>query len=103
MSDAVNRSRRRGSRVAAFAFAIGLAGILLGLQPAQAQPWDGRGSWCVDRDNGAGFDCAFYSYGQCMETARGLSNSCSRNPLYIPPQAKTARAQVRQRRHRSHH
>jgi len=65
------------------------------IDPAQAQAWAGRGSWCVDPINAVGFDCSFYSYQQCMATAWGLTNSCSRNPLYVPP-----RTQVRHKRQR---
>jgi Protein of unknown function (DUF3551) len=60
-----------------------------------AQAWAGRGSWCVDPIDGPGFDCSFYSYQQCMATAWGLTNSCSPNPLYVPP-----RTQVRHKRQR---
>jgi len=45
-----------------------------------------------------GFDCGFYSYQQCMETARGLGNSCAPNPRYLAsPRSprKTRRARNR--------
>jgi hypothetical protein len=28
-----------------------------------------------------GFDCSYYTFEQCMATARGLGNICSPNPL----------------------
>ena len=100
MSDAVNRSRRHSSRLAAFALAIGLAGILLAPQSAQAQAWDGKGPWCVEHRTY--YDCAFYSFQQCMATAWGVTNYCTPNPLYVPPRPLVARAQVRTKRHRPH-
>ena len=45
--------------------------------------------WCAylgGRDGG--YDCAYYNFEQCMETARGLGNTCARNPyaLHAPDQ-----------------
>jgi hypothetical protein len=90
-------AQRLDWRTAAIPLAIGLAGILLAPQSAQAQPWDGKGSWCVEHRSY--YDCAFYSYQQCMATASGVSNVCSRNPLYVP-RGRAPRAQVRPRRSR---
>ncbi|MFL6798475.1 MAG: DUF3551 domain-containing protein [Xanthobacteraceae bacterium] len=55
--------------------------------------------WCAaagGRDGG--WDCAYYSFEQCMATARGLGNYCSPNPRlnYPPyPQQRRARRQYR--------
>jgi hypothetical protein len=40
-----------------------------------------------------GFDCSYYTFEQCMATARGLGNSCSPNPRAV----LNPRAQVRPR------
>ena len=61
---------------------VALAGIAVAVSanvaPAQASQQQ-AGSWCVIQPLGV-YDCSFYSYEQCMETARGLQNICSRNP-----------------------
>jgi hypothetical protein len=84
-------------------FALALAAATMSAAPAaQAQPWMGRGSWCTDLLEGAGYDCAFYSFQQCMATASGVTNYCTPNPLYVPLRPLVARAQVRTKRHRLH-
>jgi hypothetical protein len=84
------------------ALSICIVGSALTTRSAQAQAWEGRGPWCYDQFDGPGYDCSFYSYEQCMQTASGLSNSCSRNPLYVPPRTPASRTQVRPKRHHSH-
>ena len=37
-------------------------------------------TWCAYMGGQFGFDCGFYSFEQCMETARGLGNYCTPNP-----------------------
>jgi Protein of unknown function (DUF3551) len=99
MSATIDRSGYWGFRPAGAVLALAtcLGGTMVA-QSAQAQAWDGRGPWCVDHRHY--FDCAFYSYEQCMQTARGESWSCSRNPLYVPPRATGSRAQARPKRYR---
>lgn len=99
MSAAVSRFRRSqplpvGSALALVAF---IAAMTLASPAAQAQAWAGRGSWCADMLEGAGFDCSFYSFQQCMATAWGMTNSCSPNPLYGPtrPQVRYKRPRLR--------
>ena len=36
--------------------------------------------WCAYMGGQFGFDCSYYTFEQCMETARGLGNSCAPNP-----------------------
>jgi hypothetical protein len=36
--------------------------------------------WCAFMGGDFGYDCSFYTFEQCMETARGLGNYCVRNP-----------------------
>jgi len=40
--------------------------------------------WCVQYFGGlsGGTNCSFYSYAQCMETARGNGAYCYQNPWY---------------------
>jgi hypothetical protein len=50
--------------------------------------------WCANlggRDGG--WDCGYYSFEQCMATARGLSNNCQPNPwaLAAPPAQRRVR------------
>jgi hypothetical protein len=52
--------------------------------------------WCVQYFGGlsGGTNCSFYSYAQCMETARGNGAYCYQNPWYLqygsgsPPDAR---------------
>ena len=55
------------------AVAIGTSAV------AQSYPW------CSSFHDGAGINCGFTSYEQCMATARGTGGSCERNTLYTPP------------------
>jgi hypothetical protein len=45
--------------------------------------------WCAYLGGQAGgYDCSYYNFEQCMETARGLGNTCVPNPyaLHVPDQ-----------------
>jgi Protein of unknown function (DUF3551) len=51
--------------------------------------------WCANlggRDGG--WDCGYYTFEQCMATARGLGGSCQPNPwaLWAPPPPPARRA-----------
>lgn len=66
--------------------------------PSTAQAQSRVPPWCAYMGGQFGFDCGFYSYQQCMETARGLGNSCAPNPRYLAsPRSprKTRRARNR--------
>jgi hypothetical protein len=39
--------------------------------------------WCAAKGSDWGFDCSYYTFEQCMETARGLGNYCTRNPAAL--------------------
>jgi hypothetical protein len=53
--------------------------------PAQAQPTIGHAPWCVVMGSQGGWlDCAYYTLEQCMATASGVSNGCTRNSWYVP-------------------
>ena len=69
----------------ALALAGGAALIVLA-GSAEAQPTTGRAPWCVVVVRGGWLDCAYYSHAQCMATASGVSNQCTPNSWYVPPQ-----------------
>jgi hypothetical protein len=48
---------------------------------ARAQNWP----WCSLFHDGAGTNCGFSSYEQCMATARGSGGFCVPNNLYVKP------------------
>ncbi len=41
--------------------------------------------WCAEFADGAGSNCGFTTYEQCMATARGTGGYCARNPMYTAP------------------
>ena len=62
------------------------AAALTAPSPAQAAPY---WPWCsqyADQDTGH-TSCAFISWEQCMETARGMGGYCFANPYPPPPAA----------------
>jgi hypothetical protein len=68
-----------------------LLGTLLGLlalasiaTPASAQS---NYPWCSNFSDGAGVNCGFSSYEQCMATARGSGGTCEKNDWYKGPAA----------------
>ncbi len=51
------------------------------VNPAIGQPaWRQAAPWCAYMGGGYGFDCSYFTFEQCMETARGLGNFCQPNP-----------------------
>ena len=72
------------------AFALALA--------SSAQAQSRVPPWCAYMGGQFGFDCSFYTFQQCMETARGLGNSCAPNPRYqAAPRAQRRARRVRKR------
>jgi hypothetical protein len=69
----------------------GLAGValtaVLAAAPAQAVEYP----WCANFHEGAGTNCGFTSYEQCMQTVRGSGGFCGKNDFYTGP-ADTAQA-----------
>jgi len=67
--------------------AIAIAGGLVVLAAADARPAAAEvyRPWCVQYFGGisGGTTCAFVSYEQCMETARGNGAYCYQNPWYL--------------------
>jgi hypothetical protein len=78
-----------------------LAGAgLLDAQAAVRADWAQRAPWCAalgGRDGG--YDCGYYTFEQCMATARGLGGNCAPNPRvafdpYRQPPPRKTRKQV---------
>lgn len=60
--------------------------------------------WCANFADGAGINCGFSSYEQCMATARGSGGSCNENDMYTGPKAAGSNAAApAQRQARKHH
>jgi hypothetical protein len=79
MAATIDRPRRTRSLAVKIALAaVAAAGSIVSPRIAQAgsmAPWcAAQGGW------GGGFDCSYYNFEQCMETARGLGNYCVPNP-----------------------
>jgi hypothetical protein len=64
--------------------------------PAQAQNYP----WCAMFADGAGANCGFSTYQQCMATAQGSGGYCEKNNVYEPPHAAAPPRQAA-RTHRS--
>jgi hypothetical protein len=63
-----------------------VAGAIL-LDSSKAVPAQGRQRappWCAYMGGfGGNFDCSYYTFEQCMATARGLGGTCSPNPRAV--------------------
>jgi len=46
--------------------------------------------WCSNFHDGAGVNCGFSTYEQCMATARGSGGYCAPNNLYVAPRPATS-------------
>jgi hypothetical protein len=68
-------------RVALIALSFTSA-LMLGSAPANAQYWQGNGTWCIQPPVGGGiWQCSFYSYEQCEATRQGVYHGgCVPNP-----------------------
>jgi hypothetical protein len=56
--------------------------------------------WCSNFADGAGANCGFMTYDECMLTARGTGGYCAENTMYTPP-AAAARSHNKPRKPRS--
>ena len=65
----------------------GLAAAAMGRASAAAETYP----WCANFHEGAGSNCGFTSYEQCMQTVRGSGGFCSENTPDIRPAAKPRR------------
>jgi hypothetical protein len=67
--------------VKALSFCLGVGVAVLVVTPgALAQNYP----WCSSFHDGAGTNCGFSSYEQCMATAQGSGGTCTRNNVYVP-------------------
>ncbi len=56
--------------------------------------------WCANFADGAGTNCGFATYAQCMATSMGSGGTCTQNNLY-KPDAAAAPLRHPPRRHRA--
>lgn len=79
---AIKRPRARAVLAARFFLAAaGLAATAALVVPNAAQAdWRQAAPWCANMGGGYGFDCSYFTFDQCMATARGLGNFCTPNP-----------------------
>lgn len=77
-------------RTPALGLALGVAIVLSAISTGGAL---GQGApWCANTGGrGSAWDCGYYTFEQCMATARGLSSNCAPNPRYIDRQARKRR------------
>jgi hypothetical protein len=70
-------------RIAIALSAVAGAGLLDFRNAASAQKRQ-PAPWCAYLGGGGGgFECGYYTFEQCMATARGLGGSCSPNPYAV--------------------
>jgi hypothetical protein len=79
----------------ALLFALVAAGTVIPSASAQSRR---PAPWCANLGGDFGLDCGYYSFEQCMETARGLGNSCSPNPSAQGTDRPVPRGSARTRR-----
>ncbi len=81
---------------AVLSVAAALAAMAIDARPAAAEIYR---PWCVQYLGGfsGGTTCAFISFEQCMETARGNGAFCYQNPWYLEWERGQARGADRQR------
>ncbi len=69
-------------RLALFLLAVFAWTAVLGM-PAPAVEYP----WCANFADGAGANCGFMTYDECMPTARGTGGYCAENTMYTAPAA----------------
>ena len=86
----VDRLPSRRPLLLAFVFVL-VAGPWAGTSSALAQYQ--AAPWCAAQGGmSSAWDCSYFTFEQCMATARGLSSNCAPNPRYIDKQARKRRA-----------
>jgi hypothetical protein len=84
-------------RLGAIWLAAAVAGAAAAAAPARAQNYP----WCANFADGAGVNCGFSTYQQCMATSQGSGGYCTKNDLYVPQHgAVAAPARGKAREHR---
>ena len=85
-----DRCRTPHKRTIAIALALAAVAAALAAQGTDARAQQ-RAPWCDYQGSAFGsYDCSYYTFEQCMATARGLGGYCSPNPRvayapYPPP------------------
>ena len=99
---AIKRPRARGFLAARFVLAAaGLAATAALAAPNAARAdWRQAAPWCANMGGGYGFDCSYFTFDQCMATARGLGNFCTPNPRARYYVEERGRRRVRPRKAR---
>lgn len=68
-------------RIALSVTAVLMSILVLGAERADAQYWQGTGTWCtVPLIGGGTWSCSYYSEAQCQASASGRNLGCARNP-----------------------
>jgi hypothetical protein len=100
---AIKRPRARGFLPTRFVLAVaGLAAAAALAVPNVAQAdWRQAAPWCANMGGGYGFDCSYFTFDQCMATARGLGNFCTPNPRAQHYVEDRGRRRVRSRKARN--
>jgi hypothetical protein len=77
---------KRVALTIAVTLCIAAATAVLGSRNAATADTRRPAPWCayLGGESG-GYDCGYYTFEQCMETARGLGNYCVPNPWAPPP------------------
>jgi hypothetical protein len=76
----------------ALTIVVALCAAVLGSCNAASAQTRRPAPWCAYLGAASGsYDCGYYTFEQCMETARGLGNYCVPNPWAPPPPRRTGR------------
>ncbi len=65
------------------------SGILIATALTAADARAQNFPWCANFADGAGTNCGFATYEQCMATSQGSGGSCDKNNAYRPAAAAT--------------
>jgi hypothetical protein len=63
-----------------------VTGTLIAVATISTLAWAQNYPWCVD-----GTNCAYTTFEQCMESARGTGGYCTQNTQYAPPRREYPR------------
>jgi uncharacterized protein DUF3551 len=75
--------------------ALAMAALTASQAGAQNYPW------CANFADGAGVNCGFPTYEQCMATSVGSGGYCTPNNLYKPAAAATSSGRHQSHKHHS--
>jgi hypothetical protein len=77
--------RPRGNCPTALTIVLGTVLVMLAWDAMHAAKAGSQSApWCAFQGGrGGDYDCSYYTFEQCMATARGLGGSCAQNPRVI--------------------